>query len=143
MERQPKRFCWIPGLLLALFMAAAIVHAGCPGVSLTEMRSLASLPVALRQLLPRQPQGLDGIAEPDSPFNATDAVNPKLPMRRFVVAAVGKDCAIVAVEHGGRGYNVEVYEFRLSEIVWHQVGLKYVFGKPVSVSDLVSMSGHQ
>jgi len=42
--------------------------------------------------------GLKGIADRDEKFNATDAINPALPMRRFGLGATAPDCVLVSVE---------------------------------------------
>jgi hypothetical protein len=117
------------------------IAARCSDQSLTEVRSLATLPAALRQLLPAQAQAPDGIADRGAPFNGTDVVDAKLPRQRFVLAAVGSSCAIIAVEHGGIAHNFVMTEFRLASSEWHRVSGEYVFREPASVDDLMNLSG--
>ena len=45
------------------------------------------------------------MAEPNQPFNATDAIVNDWPMRRFITGGFSKDYAFVFYEHGGIGYN--------------------------------------
>ena len=57
---------------------------------------------------------LGGIADPGQPFNATDVVDPKLPMRRLVVAAVSENYCIVTYWQGGIALRLETRIFKLS-----------------------------
>lgn len=77
------------------------------GHHLNEVRNLESLPKTVQDALSVEATGLMGIADRGGRFNVTDVVNPKLPMRRFLLAGVDGDSALVAIEHGGRGYRIE------------------------------------
>ena len=81
------------------------------GHKFREVRSLSALPRSLQTTLDVGRAGLDGIADRDGKFNPTDVVDSSLPMRRFVVAGLEDDSALVAVEQGGLGYGVEVTLF--------------------------------
>jgi len=81
------------------------------GHKLREVRSLSALPRNLQSTLDVGRSGLDGIADRDEKFNPTDVVDSRLPMRRFLVAGLEDDSALVAIERGGLGYGVEVSLF--------------------------------
>src|SRR5579872_1831801 len=81
------------------------------GHKLRGVRSLSGLPRNLQTTLDLGRAGLDGIADRDGKFNPTDVVDSRLPMRRFLVAGLDGDQALVAVERGGLGYGVEVTFF--------------------------------
>lgn len=53
-----------------------------------------------------------------------------VPSRRFVRALVGKGVAVVDVEQGGRGYNVERREFREVGGIWKMVHGEIVMAPP-------------
>jgi hypothetical protein len=80
---------------------------------LREVNSLEHLPIKIKTLIGAERAGLDGVANRGEAFNSTDAVDSKLllPFRRFIVAGVGKDVVLVALEHGGIAYFVEVFLF--------------------------------
>jgi len=80
------------------------------GHVLQEVRSVAQLPPAIRSSLGVD-RGPEGVADRGRPFNVTDVVDARLPMRRFLVAGHDVDTWIVAIEHGGRAYRVEVALF--------------------------------
>ena len=66
-----------------------------------------------------------GMADPGQPFNATDVVHPKLPMRQLVAAAVSKQYCIVTYWQGGISLSFKTTIFELSgrsaRIVWVSV----------------------
>src|SRR5579864_4414413 len=68
--------------------------------TLHEVRSLNALPPNLQMALGVGHSGLEGIADGNGKFNQTDVVDSELPMRRFLVAGLGADTALVAIEHG-------------------------------------------
>jgi len=45
------------------------------------------------------------LANPREPFNRTDVVDPRYPMRRLVLGGLGARSWFVSYEHGGRGYH--------------------------------------
>ena len=57
---------------------------------------------------------LGGIADPGQPFNATCAVDPKLPMRQLIVAAVSENYCIVSYWQGGITLSMGTSIFQLS-----------------------------
>jgi hypothetical protein len=57
---------------------------------------------------------LGGIADPGQPFNATDVVDTKLPMRRLVVAAISEKYCIVTYWKGGIALGLKTSIFELS-----------------------------
>lgn len=86
-------------------------HVEWAGHVLYEVKTLKALPQNLRTILGVEKTGLDGIADRDGRYNATDAVDPNLPWRRFIVAGMDGDAALIAVEHGGFGWFVDVTLF--------------------------------
>ena len=73
-----------------------------------EVGTLTALPPAIQDSLGVQRTGTAGIADRGGRFNTTDVIEPGLPMRRFVIAGIAPDAALVAYERGGRGYSVAV-----------------------------------
>src|ERR1700722_19809418 len=130
------------GAILAYFavFAALPAHAEdrCSGVAITEVRSLKALPIQLRHLLPGATSGPDGIADRGGRFNVTDVIDHDLPMRRFVLAAVGTSCAVIAVEYGGGTHGFELTEYRLTDEAWKAVQHRAVLGEPKSTKDLLT-----
>ncbi len=84
------------------------------GSEFVEVGSLALLPPAIQDSIGAKRAGADGIAERGARFNTTDVVEPGLPMRRFVIAGLAPDAALVAYERGGRGYSVGILLFKWS-----------------------------
>jgi hypothetical protein len=76
-----------------------------------EVATLRALPSHLQAVLGVGRSGLDGIADRGEKYNATDVVDAKLPMRRFPIAGLGNGEALVAIEHGGRGWRLDVALF--------------------------------
>jgi hypothetical protein len=136
-KKTPRRFLPYLAALLAVAFPN-LVGARCAGVPLREVRSLNGLPGELRRLLPERSTGLDGIADSGGDYNVTDVVDPKLPMRRFSLAAVGDDCAVIAVERGGYSHYFEVTEYRLVGGAWHSLGTENVGRKPNSTDELLT-----
>lgn len=128
-------------VILALCVAMAAPSSaknGCDATQLTEVRSLAKLPTAIRHLLPRATRGPHGIADRGGDFKVTDVVvDQNLPMRRFTLAAVGSSCALIAVEYGGIAHGFEVTEYGLTAGGWQLRWRRAVVREPSSVADLV------
>jgi hypothetical protein len=109
----------------ATLIALSVVMAACrsepaPTVEwrdhvFEEVQSLGDLPPVIQSGLGASRSGLDGIADRGQRFNATDAVVGTWPMRRFLVAGRDRETWLVALEHGGRGYYVEVFLFSQPE----------------------------
>ena len=84
------------------------------GHELREVRSLRQLPPPVQMALGVGISGLEGIADRNGKYNPTDVVDSRLPMRRFLIAGVDADSALVAIERGGFGWSVEVIFFSYS-----------------------------
>jgi len=90
-----------------------------------EVHSTGDLPAAIVALCAD-----DGrLAEPGQKWNATDAiVDPTLPGKRLIWAAVGADYYIVHYERGGIAHTFHVFVARLAKnnskpkVVWRAVG---------------------
>jgi hypothetical protein len=101
----------------------ASVHADPDNVSdnWSEARSLGELPAGVRTLLGVGRSGRDGIADQGGPFNAGDVIVDDTPQRRFALGIANDATVVVAVEHGGIGYRVEVLEFHQVDALWEPV----------------------
>jgi len=71
------------------------------GHALREVRTLKDLPRPLQKSLGVGDTGMGGIADRGGAFNPTDVVDGATPSRRFLVAGLDDDTALVAVERGG------------------------------------------
>jgi hypothetical protein len=114
---------------------------GCSSTSFSEVRSLEELPEEVGVLLGKDHPGRGGIADRNGKFNLTDLLMPgeeQLPFRRFSLAAVSTNCILVAVEHGGRGYSVELWAFERSNDRWLGEQRKSIFSVPRSLKELVA-----
>jgi hypothetical protein len=109
----------------------------CSGAAVTEVRSLEALSIQLRHLFPSSTSGVDGIADRGGRFNATDVIVHDWPMRRFVLAAVGTSCAVVAVEYGGRAHGFELTEYSLTGEGWKAGERHTLSSVPKSTKDLL------
>ena len=58
---------------------------------------------------------IGGIADPGQPYNATDVVDPKLPVRRLIVGALSENYCIVSYWHGGIALGLETSVYELSD----------------------------
>jgi hypothetical protein len=125
----------------ALGSGACFGEVRCPGMRLFEVNTLAALPKAFRQSLPPT-SGHDGLADRDGRFNVTDALTPAtadLPMKRFLFAAVGATCSVMAVEIGGIAHHFEAWEYRVIQGTWRKVSSEDLpWRKPNSISDLLN-----
>ena len=81
------------------------------GNTFQEIKSLADIPAAIQRKLGVAESGLGGVADRGQPFNATDVNDSALPKRRLLAAAREGDVWLIALEQGGRGYNVQAYLF--------------------------------
>jgi hypothetical protein len=109
----------------------------CPARGATEIKSLSGLPTPLRALLPPTGHGLDDIADRGGRFNATDVVIHTLPRRRFTLAAVSGDCAVIAIEYGGIAQGFEIVEYHLAQGVWSVTNRTSASREPKTVMDLL------
>ena len=138
MNMQRCSFVVIIFAFSAVFGApVAFAEDRCSGAAITEVRSLDALPKQLRHLFPSSTTGVDGIADRRGRFNATDVIVHDWPMRRFVLAAVGTSCAVVAVEYGGRAHGYELTEYRLATDGWKAGERHTSFSEPKSTKDLL------
>ena len=108
----------------------------CTDGSLSEVRTLAGLPSKVNLLLGQTTTGLEGIADRDEKFNVTDVIDERLPMRRFIIAGINPTCSLVALEHGGRGYSIELVVIELSSKQWQVTQRRIIRTKPQSVHEL-------
>jgi hypothetical protein len=86
----------------------------------TEAQSLRELPAGIQALL-GVGLGADGIADRGEDFNEGGVRADNMPTRRFALAVVHGDVAMVAVEQGGRAHAVNAVEFRQAGAVWDAV----------------------
>ncbi len=63
-----------------------------------------------------------GLADPGQPFNNTDDIDPKLPQRQLIVAAVSKQYCIISYWEGGFALTFKTTIFELSggsaRVIW-------------------------
>ena len=110
------------------------------GRPLREVHSVAQIPALVRLSLGVDRPGLDGVADRGRPFNATDVVDQRVPMRRFLVAGQDGDTWLVAIEHGGRGYSVEVFLFIAQQPTPRE---KWVLlDRPTNLAEVVRQISH-
>ena len=83
----------------------------------TVVKTVREIPEpVLKQLVPDGKNVLNGMAEPNQPFQITDVLGPKpLPFRRLIFAATSPGYCLVYYEYGGYGYGQTVELFRLSD----------------------------
>jgi hypothetical protein len=104
-----------------------------------EVRSLADLPAFIRSALGVGLSGLDGVADRGQPFNTTDVVDDRLPMRRFLAAGRDGDTWLVALEKGGYAASVEVTLFAAFEATPKQQWS--MWDRPRTLKEIVQMLG--
>lgn len=127
-------------LVLALLAAGSPARGAAATVrykdhNLVEARSLSALPREVRNLFDRD----GGMADRGGAFNSSDVVRKGVPMRRFAVAGVAPGFALIAVEHGGFAYRVEVHEFTKTDGKWTMGPLEVVPKRPADLAALVQM----
>jgi hypothetical protein len=112
------------GRALTLVFSVALLWASCtnkPSEPIREVRladrtlhevtTLRALPASVQKTIGVGKPGLEGIADRGDRYNSTDVILFNWPMRRFAVAGLDNDFALVAVEHGGRGWHVDILQF--------------------------------
>ena len=83
-------------------------------------------------------KSLKGISDRGAPFNSGDVGGPTPP--RVNMAAVSENCILVAVEHGGMGYGVDLWIFLRNGSNW-QKGATLVIGKaPNSLNEFLTFT---
>jgi hypothetical protein len=102
-----------------------------------QVYSLQALPTAIQNSLGVGRPGMEGIADRDGKFNPTDVVDSALPMRRFALAGLSSNAALVAIEHGGRGYNVQILLIPLASIDTEPKETWTLFEAPKSLRELI------
>lgn len=135
---------------VALFLVALLNNAApayaeekidCSGIAFSEAHSLVELPEEVGALMGKDRPGSGGIADRNGKFNETDALRPgeeQLPFRRFNLAAVSANCILVAVEHGGRGYFIELWAFEHNRNQWRGEQRQNIHKVPLSLQELVA-----
>ena len=111
------------------------------GQNYKEVLSIFLLPNRLQEMIGVGRQGLEGIADRNEKFNVTDVIDPTLPMRRFAVAGLSSKSAIVAVERGGRGYNVQILLIPLKSAGEEISETWVLFKKPTTLRALLDELG--
>ncbi len=114
----------------------ALAQSHCADTQLSEVRSIRELPKEVRTLLERNEVsgGKDEIVDRGENFNMGDVGGG--PFRRFAIAGISANCATVAVEHGGRGYNIRIFVFEYNDAKWQGGPVGYIFQVPQSLSQL-------
>jgi hypothetical protein len=130
--RRLKETC----MQFASIVAAAGIGLGCCNAAIgqseqanwLEAQSLRELPPGIQVLLGVGLGAHDGgIADRGDPFNSSDGVTADSPpQRRFALGVVNGDTALIAVEHGGRGYSVATVEFKQAGTTWEPVRCAYI-----------------
>ena len=106
-------------VVLLMFFNWTIAHAACFDATKPQSmfyRTFDALPAEIKALTFAKYPSLGEIADGDGNFNATDVGDG--PRRRYAVAKLSEDCAFVAIEHGGRGYFIEIWSFRHTDAGW-------------------------
>jgi hypothetical protein len=130
-----RRF--LPLFILAALPACAMGDTGCSGLLFSGVRSLVDLSQEIVAILSEK--GRNRIADSNEQFQLTDVVDTgNLPFRRFSLAAINADYIFAAVEHGGRGYSVELWRFTRGKNGWYGERLKEVFDLPRTTQELVA-----
>jgi hypothetical protein len=137
----------ITAVILVVFVAASACEperkipatVEWQGGNFQEVQGLADLPASIRSALGVGRLGLDGVADRGQPFNPTDVVDDRLPMRRFLAAGRDGDTWLVALEQGGYGYRVEVFLFSALEATPKQ---QWSLGdQPKTLNEIVQLLG--
>lgn len=107
-------------IVCVLYLLFASTSPACAGAGQwIEIDSLFKLPVEVQHLLGAGPAAKTiRISDRNGPFNSTDVVVDNTPMERFVMAYTDDNTALVLIEHGGRGYYRDVFEFKKIDGTW-------------------------
>ena len=133
-------FAALPSATLLLGLASSALaddSTVCTNARFSEVRSLAGLPPALARKLGADRKGFEGIADRGGKFEKTDVVFEPLPLRRFNLAAVSKDCVLVALEQGGRGYSMQVRSYERKDADWIELRTQVVRSMPTTLEELI------
>ena len=132
--------CGLPLFLLVVCSEArAFDKANCAASAYSEAYLLSDLPAEVRVSLQKDRFGLDELSDKGGDFNSTDVGAG--PHRRFALAAVSPTRILVAVEHGGRGYFVELWEFEQNNGKWRGEERQAMSAVPNSSRELAEGRG--
>jgi len=109
-----RRNVLVGALALILQSGAAAFAAAAP--PLAEVTSLARLPAQIRADLGAGEK--DAISDRGGPFNPGCIMVAGKPSQRFMLAALGADTAVVAIEHGGIAHGASSREYRRVNGKW-------------------------
>ncbi|WP_038490987.1 hypothetical protein [Collimonas arenae] len=130
-----SRFAVVGALLLfTICQANATSQPDCSGTSLAEVRSLDALPNEINTFL-HHDRYIE-IASRGESFNAGDVGGG--PHRRFAIAGLNANCAIVAIERGGWGYSVEIFVFEHKNTGWQGRRDGVMGAAPETLEDLAA-----
>jgi len=105
----------LPAIVICFVVSLGVIASEATlrwrGHEFREITSLSVLPASIRQELGTNISGLGGVADKGKPFNVTDVVDNTNPMRRLLAAGQSGGTWLVALEQGGRAYNIQVYLF--------------------------------
>jgi hypothetical protein len=105
----------------------------CYGTKFTEIERLSQLPSSIVGML-------KGVSDKDGEFNATDFGGG--PNHRFIIGSVNRDVALIAVENGGIGYNIQLWTFLKNRDHWESGPASYFgFSKEISESNFLEGVG--
>lgn len=111
----------------------------CAGSRFDFAPSVRDLPPEVLQLLRH-----DGaMSDHGGPFNPGDVISDDTPQRRFAGGAVADQRAFAEVEHGGIGYNIEVWAFERKDGHWSGQQRWTTFRPPGAVSDVLQVTCRQ
>lgn len=133
------RLAWVLAAFAAIPLGARAASPSCGTTPLEQVDSVTALSRELQSSLGVGNTGSDGIADRGDQFDATD-VRTGLAGRRYAMGAAGKDCAVVAIEVGGRGYRVERWVYRLDGAKWSPQFAGYLSKIPTSLGALLERS---
>lgn len=125
-------------LVLVALPTLAAENTSCSSTSFSEVHSLSGLPNEVVNLF--SGIGSNRVADSNEKFNATDAISAgyeNAPFRRFNFAAVSQDRILVAVEHGGRGYSVELWSFERGKDGWRPEKRGFMNAVPRTLLELI------
>jgi hypothetical protein len=124
------------GLCVSMAFACVGTVWSEPATTLHEVRTLKELPQGVREGLGTR-DGMAGIADRGEDFNPSDVLTATRPSRRFMIAGVDADRALVAFEQGG-------IALRIVAVIWSNVGgtwtqkkLIYLHSRPKSLAELI------
>ena len=81
----------------------------CYGTTFSEVPRMSTLP-------PQLLKSLSGVSDKGGEFSAGDVGGG--PHERFITGAISQDVVVMAVEHGGIGYNVQLWSFLKNGANW-------------------------